>query len=298
MEITDKIKQESVYTSLNSFIYDFTKPSGLDYGKTFLLSLIIKDKNKDNIIKSYPSICIGSLSINDFHIWKGDADLFKEIYSKSNFNSSSKVFLYYDDDTNRFKLISLRSKSIYDIERVNATENFKNIFNFTVIQSENSARVFGLKKIKSSLEGKTFKGTEIEISYGKSEKLKSETYYAKIPYIVEKDSKEEVRYVKFVLSDLRLSYPNIKGWNFKKIKTLNEGDLVYLTKDPDKLEWRILNILPDSSSKKIGYYQRRAKDILTISNKFGISKKVYAKYVKKIENDKNIENKEDVLKWV
>lgn len=293
MEITDKIKQESVYTSLHTFIYDFTKPSGLDYGKTFLLSLIIKDKNKGNTVKSYPSICIGILNVNDFHIWNGDADFFKAMYSKFNFNS--KVFLYYDDDINRFKLISLRDKNIYDIERVDATEKFKNIFNFTVIQSENSARVFGLKKIKSSLEGKTFKGTEIEISYGKSEKLKSETYYAKIPYIVEKGSKEEVRYVKFVLSDLKLSYPNIKGWNFKKIKTLEEGDLVYLTKDPNKLEWKIVNIMPDGSSKKIGYYQRRAKDVLTISNKFGISKKVYAKYVKKIENDKNIENKENVF---
>lgn len=225
--------------------------------------------------------------IKDFEL-KGSSSILSNI--KFEFNSAKYplIIQIWDEKSNKLKLIYNTNPDIVAFNGNDFSQNSNNynLFNIVVKNSELSAKVFGLKKNKSSLEGNKFSLGEkgVEFKYGKSGKLNSETYYALVPF--------EGKKIKFVIEDLQLEIKSLKGWNFPKDLTIREGDYVRILGDKTRQPWEVLSVKRVNS--KIGKRINRrssnfAKDILKIGIKSGVSflviKTVFAKHVKKLINE-------------
>jgi len=88
---------------------------------------------------------------------------------------------------------------------------------FIVKDYVKSSRLFKFTDLKKSLVGKTLNGCEIEFD----SKIKStDEKFATVKLIIDEENDKKTR---FLLSDLQIVYPNIKGFNPPKDRTLRVG---------------------------------------------------------------------------
>lgn len=147
-------------------------------------------------------------------------------------------------------------------------------FNYKIIDSTLSGRVFGLGKSKANLVGTTV--SNIKLEFGESVRLKDSSWYAIVYNETTKQS------VKFCLSDLEIILPSIKGYNFPKDKTINKGSSVVIKTNKQSV-YKVLEIYPNPSSQRLRKNcETRKLDVLRVTNITNHldNHKVYAKNVK------------------
>ena len=150
-------------------------------------------------------------------------------------------------------------------------------FNYKIIDSILSGRVFGLGKSKANLVGTTVSNVKLE--FGESVRLKDSSWYA----VVYNETTNQS--VKFCLSDLEIILPNIKGYNFPKDKTINKGSSVVIKTNKQSV-YKVMEIYPNPSSQRLRKNcETRKLDVLRVTNITNHldSHKVYAKNVKLVQ---------------
>lgn len=157
------------------------------------------------------------------------------------------------------------------------SRNINRFFNIEIIGSEDSARIFGLKKAKERLLGT--KLNNYSIKYGDSKTLGSETYYVDVPY--------KGRNIKFSLRDIKFIKFNLNGYNIPKDRTIKVNSIVRLISDKGKeSKMTVIKVTPCSSSKNISRNSKNRKnDIIVVRDAGGNIKSIYAKYLKFLKNE-------------
>lgn len=255
----------------NAIVSNTDKIAELIYNRTsFVRAVHVRTQNN-----TFDGVFIGTIFNNKFI--KSDEQLYRKLRDDSVNNrviiDQNRILMYKSDKNLKLLKINKNIKcSLFDfnVETVS-------LFDIVIKDSELSAKVFGLKKDKTTLIGTKFKSGEYTIEYGRSNKLDSNTYYINVPF-----EGSNSGFVKFVIRDVEFVIPEFKGWNFPKDKSILENDKVVIRKDPDKQVWNVVAIQANNTSKllcKNGL--TRCKDIIRISNG-KIIKNVYAKYLKKV----------------
>jgi len=266
----------------------------------FPINTIIDIKDNKNFRKDYKptvsAIVLGYVIHNK--IFNNIDELYN--YYRSNKSKTSVIeILVYVINNNNYKLnseeekIKFKFKSNYftkipvsDFIR-NNKNNTLEILNKFPIKIESgllSGKVFGLSFIKNKLVDTIVKDYEIKMSISK--KI-GETYYIIIPYTNEETGKTGE--LKFVMNDVSFIFPDIKGYNIPKDKTMVIGSNVKIKVNTPRLNTNtiltIQNIKPNPQSKRICKNSKTKQlDIIMCSTQEGSVFRFRAKELKLIDN--------------
>lgn len=172
-------------------------------------------------------------------------------------NNRSKSLLYrYNSEDSSTKLLKYKSNRDLGYKLDTMYKHLSKFVPIKITDSEISSKVFGLKTAKESLVGTIFKDYTIE--YGKSEKLNKRTLYITVPY-------KEIN-IKFCICDVEFIFPNFKGYNPPKDKTIKVGSIVKIIGDSNNIKYSVIDVIPDRFSRRISRSTNRRRDLITISN--------------------------------
>src|SRR5690606_741649 len=124
------------------------------------------------------------------------------------------------------------------IQRVSFDFDVIHFFNIKIVDSEISAKTFGLKNIKHSMVGNVYSKADFFIDKGESVKLGETILYLAVTHPTDPEKK-----IKFCLCDVKFQLPDFRGWNFPKDRTIYKGDTVRILKQYNGIEddrvWKV-----------------------------------------------------------
>lgn len=238
-----------------------------------------KQLNKKAISTTNKGILIG-YSYNG-KVYDSATEIVKTNYELSKVNAICKCYI---PELNKYKTITT---NVGKLATFYVTEEILKTFKIKIIGSELSGKVFGKTQDKTNLIGSIFKN--FEITKGNSKRI-GETYYIIINVQDKLNNKEKAilpdQQLKFVLSDIELILPNIKGYNQPIDKTINKGSNVIVINPKFSLyknQLLVVSVKPDRTSKRINNSSNRRLDIVNCITTNGEALRIYAKDLKIIK---------------
>lgn len=248
--------------------------------KVFAVCKDIEKTVKNFIISNGLSLFVKPSESLRKYLYIGKVDMSRQeiSFTNSEYNSRS-IFIYNQEGKIKISVGNIQGLHSARIDQ----EDIFNLLDIEIVGHEMSGKVFGKTEVKSKIVGKTFKAGTYEVKYGNSKKLDQETYYIGVPTVEQNEEGENItKYIKFVVSDIIFKVPSLKGYSIPKDRTISKGDFVNLIYDKYSSPWTVIEVIPDSTSKKVcKNSSNRKKDIVTIRRN-GMEKKVFVKYLKKV----------------